>query len=526
MNESHQISRRHLLGGAAVVAGSLALGGKHSVLAQSISAQSIPATPQPGGSLSVAGSIDITDPDPQISNLLNHHYLAWEGLTGVTASGELKPMLAETYEASDDATTYTFTLRQGVKFQNGRDLTADDVKWSLDRIKDPGTRAFRGNDLKDVTIEVVDSQTVRLTSSTPNAALPAALASCFILAPESVDDDGKINGGIGTGPFVFQSWTPETETRFTRNPNYWMPGLPYLDEVVYQVIADSDARLTALRSQTIDIGSALPTLQLPLIAGDSSIVTQQTTANISAHLTFNWSNLQAPLDDIRVRQAIAYALNKQDLLTATVGTDGPGIVNNQLASPDDFWRLAVDDPFATPDLDQAKALLAEAGQDGGFSVSLVAWDVRRAPAEVIKEQLGEIGIDVELIFPPDFTSYLTELQANKYHLLYDESYPRDDPAYLFTFFDSANEQNIYYGTYGNPDVDAKLSEAIATADPDQRRAAYAAALQTLENEDISSLFTTSRRDVWGNLARVQNFVLGAGQLHRIDGGLAVTWLAS
>lgn len=518
------LGRRTVLAGAVGLAGALAVprAGQRWAAAR----QDAAATPRPGGTLTVSDSIDATDVDPQKSNEIYVFYAYVEGLTSIGDGGEVLPLLATEWQASPDAREYTFRLREGVPFHNGREVTADDVKWSLDRIKDPATVAQRGNDLRDVTVEVVDPLTVRLTSARPNAAVPALMASCFIMAPESVGADGVVTEPIGTGPFVFQSWRPEQEIRCRRNPAYWQAGLPYLDEVVYQIIPDPVARLTALRSGTIDVAANFAATDLPLVADDESIVTQLTTANIAGHLSFNMRQPKPPLDDVRVRRAIALALNKAELVVAAVGEGGPGQVNNQLWSEGSFWRLAVDDPFAEPNLDEARRLLAEAGVADGFATDLLTVFDGRPPAEVIQAQLRRIGVEAEVAYAPDFTTYVDRLQRDDYAMLYDSSYPRDDPAYTFTFFESTNPSNtIYYGSYGNPAVDALLAEAVATLDVDARRRAYAAALSKIQNEDVANVFVLSRQAVWGSRSDVRGFAPGRGPLHWAGGGLAQTWLS-
>src|SRR5262249_39331271 len=154
------------------------------------------------------------------------------------------------------------------------------------------------------------------------------------------------------------------------------------------------------RSATVDVAASINPTDLPLIASDPQITTALTTANIAGHVSFNWPSPPKPLDDVRVRQAIAHALNKSELVVAAVGAGGPGQVNNQLWSERDTWRLPVDDPFAAQDLDEARRLLAEAGVPDGFSTNVVTVFDGRPPAEVIQAQLRQIGIEVEIDFAP------------------------------------------------------------------------------------------------------------------------------
>lgn len=479
--------------------------------------------PRPGGTLTVSDSIDVTSVDPQVSNELGILYTYAEGLTGLSDAGELKPFLARSYEASTDAKSYLFRLRDGVKLHNGRTLTADDVKWSLERIKNPDTKAFRGNDLKAITVDVLDPLTVRIALPQPNAALPAILASCFILAPESAGADGKVTKPIGTGPFAFESWTPGQELRLGKHATYWRERMPYLDAVVYKPIPDSAARLTALRSGAVDIAASIAATDLPLIARDMAIKTQFTTPNIVSHLTFNTKNPVKPLDDPRVRRAVALVLDKRQFVVTAVGDNGPGRVNNQFWDDGDFWRLAVPDPFAMPDEAGAKRLLAEAGVSG-FSTNIVTWSSGRPLAEVAQARLRMLGITAQIDFLPDFASYLDRLKKYDYGMVLDSAFPRDDPAALMSFWDSQNANNLYRGGYGNPKVDMALAEANATADPAARKAAFARALNTVENEDVASVIVLSRKDAWANRTAVRGFTVGTGKLNRVDGGLAMTWL--
>jgi peptide/nickel transport system substrate-binding protein len=476
-------------------------------------------TPPAGGALTIADSIDLTSADPQVSNEIPIIYAYAEGLTSVGDDGQIKPLVSDSWDATPDATTYSFHLRGGVTFQNGRPLTADDVVWSLERIADPNTRAFRSNDLKNLTITAVDAQTVQITTPQPNAALPATLADCFIIAPESASAGGTVSQPIGTGPFAFQNWTPGQSLQLTRYDGYWR-GAPAVEAITYTPLPDPTARLNALRSGAVDIAASISATDLPLLARDQTIATSRETPNIIGHLTFNMRSPQKPLDDVRVRRAVGLALNKRDLVTTAVGDGGPGQVNNQFWSEGDFWRLSVADPFATPDLDTARTLLQQAGVAGGFKTTLLTWSDGRPLAEVIQAELRGIGVDAAITYAPDFATYQRDLEQYGYGLLVDSAFPRADPLQWFTFWQSTNSNNLYRGGYANPKVDALLAAAAATPDADQRRQDYAQALQILENDDVASLIFLTRKGVWANSTRVQGFTAGAGPLNRADGGVA------
>jgi len=488
-------------------------------------AQAQPSTPASGGTLHIADSIDLTSPDPQASNEIPIIYAYAEGLTSLGDDGQVKPFLADAWDVSSDATTYTFHLHAGVTFQNGRPLTGDDVVWGLQRIQDPATKAFRGNDLKGMQIAALDSTTIQIVTPAPNAALPATLTDCFIIAPESVGSDGSVSQPVGTGPFALQKWTPGSSLQLSSYAGYWR-GKPYLDAIEYTPLPDPTARLNALRSGAVDLTASVTPTDLPLLLNDSSITTALATPDIIGHLTFNLHNPQHPLDDVRVRRAIASALNKRDLVTAVAGDNGPAQINNQFWSEGDYWRLPVPDPFATQDLSGARALLQEAGRSNGFSTSILTWADGRPAAEVVQAELRTIGIDASIDYAPDFATYQQRLQTYSYGMLVDSAFPRADPLQWFTFWQSTNSNNVYRGGYANPNVDALLAAGAATPDGDQRRQDYAQALRTIENDDVASVVFLTRKDVWASSSRVHGFTPGSEPLNRADGGVASIWISA
>lgn len=484
-----------------------------------------PETREPsyGGTVTYADRIDITSIDPQVSNEIPILYAFAEGLTSLGDDGEIEPFLASGWEVNDEATAYSFSIREGIRFHNGRRLTGADVVWSLNRIIDPDTAAFRGNDLSEVTVELVDAMTVRLTLPTPNAALPALLASSFIIAPESVNDDGTITRPIGTGPFSVVEWLPGQEMRLTRHEQYWREGLPYLDNLVYRIITDPNAALNALRSQSVEMAPINAT-DIPLIADDDAITIEPTVLNIIGHFTFNLAQPQVPLDDVRVRRAIALAISKNDLLTITIGDAGIGRVNNQFWDTGDFWRLPVEDNFAEADLDSARELLQEAGVSDGFETSILTWADGRPAAEVLQATLAELNISAEIVYATDFPTYRDKLIELDFGILLDSAFPREDPSAHFSFWDCDNPSNIFRASYCNRQVDQFLNAGISTPNNDRRREAYTSALDTISNQDVASVIYLSRKQAWGVRSNVRDFAPGTGKLNRIDGGIAEAWV--
>jgi ABC-type transport system substrate-binding protein len=158
----------------------------------------------------------------------------------------------------------------------------------------------------------------------------------------------------------------------------------------------------------------------------------------------------------------------------------------------------------------------------GFETTLVTWADGRATAEVIQATLQPFGITVQIDYQPDFQSYRARLETYDYGMLLDTAFPRTDPATLLTFWNSSNPNNVLRGGYSNPNVDTLLAQGIATTDADARKVIYTEMLNIVQYQDVASVLMVTRNAVWGVRSNVQGFVIGAGQLNRVDGGMSVT----
>lgn len=517
--QSSRVSRRAVLGGAAASGAALL-----APLGPTAAAQS-ESTPEPkrGGTFVVATNSD-PGPNPLVSDAYWIHGLYAEALTSIDEKGQIVPFLAEGWDVSPDVTTFTFTLRDSITLHNGRPLTSDDVKWSLERIKDPANQSFYGGFLANVTIDAPDSKTVRLTSSVPDVTLPAVAMFCPVVAPESFSAEGTPGQLIGTGPFVFDEYIAGEEIRTHRNDAYWR-GAPYLDGVVVKTVPDPQARATALRSGSVDSVYLFAATQTPLIADDPSLMMQRQLFPYTTTLIFNVKNPQGPLADPRVRRAVALGLDRQEMLDAFVGPGGPGQVANQPYGPDDFWRLDLPDEFVSRDVDSARQLLAEAGVADGFSTSVMSVPDFRILAEVAQAQLSELGIQVEIEINPDFASEAT--RAAQYDWAMDASvwYPWFDPAIQFGWF-NPSLGSFYAGGYADPEFGGLLDEARSITDVPTRKSLYIQAMNKLFHQDVVMLFlftynavTVTRGDVRGYNAAIPHLNPAS------DGfGLRAAWL--
>ena len=327
----------------------------------------------------------------------------------------VEPDLAERWEEPDD-TTYVFHLRQGVKWHNkppvnGREFVAEDVKFTLDRF-----RSEKGNPsryfLDSVDrVEVVDRYTVKLVLHEPFVWLLDILASAtsmWIIAPEVVQQYGdlkKVETAIGTGPFILEHYEPNVKTVFRRNPDYFRPGLPYVDGVEWLVVEDESTGLAMYRTGQLDAGPGLQwdVRQADLDTLKQSHPTLRFQDMLANNATTIWMRTdKSPFTDVRVRRAMSHAIDRQGVIEAVWmrGELSPAVPRG-LAE----WSLPIDQlgegaKYYRYDPQEARRLLAEAGYAKGFKTALNATggygrDLLDA-AQLVQRYLKEVGIEVEL----------------------------------------------------------------------------------------------------------------------------------
>ena len=292
-------------------------------------------------------------------------YNIYEGLYKFDYEGNLNPCLATDVEISDDASVYTFTIREGVKFHDGSDLDAADVVYSLKRaagLLDTQDGTALVSELDPISAVAVTSDgRVEVTLEVSNCELLSYFTTGII--PEGYDNCQK--APVGTGPFKFESYMPGQSVVLVKNENYWQSGFPYLDKVTFKVCADMDAGLTELANGSIDI--------FPYLTTDRADQLDPAKYNILSNGSnmvqiFALNNAVEPLNDVRVRQAISYAINRKDVISVTM--DGAGVELTTAMSPamGSYYDTSLDGTY-DQDIEKAKSLLAEAGYEKGFDIT-------------------------------------------------------------------------------------------------------------------------------------------------------------
>lgn len=398
---------------------------------------------------------------------------------------EMEPALASDWTVSEDLLTWTFTLREGVTFHNGAELTAEDVKASYDRIIDEElNNAFRFAAVEEVV--VVDPLTVDIVLNRP---APNLLTSIGSFKGMAILDSDDIAGGTdltqeanGTGPFALESFTPGDSLVLTAHEDYWRDGLPLLDGVEYRFIPEASVKLTNLQSGDVDWVDSVPPERLEQLEESEDVTIGRTAGNDYWYMATNQA--REPFDDPDVRRAIAFALDPVDIAQAALFD---AATPNETAIPESsFWYLD-HAPFGQ-DVDQASQLLADAGLADGFTMDLMVtneYPETVDAAQVIAAQLAEVGITVE-IRTLDFSTWLDEQgQGNfdSFMLGWLGNIDPDD----FYYAQHHSEGGFNFHGYANPEVDELLDAGREEVDEDARKDIYDQAA-TMIVDDASYIY--------------------------------------
>lgn len=454
-------------------------GGTTTQTSSSTTTETKPDDSQPvdGGILKVGVNADAVGLDPHLASAASSARIIeqiYNGLLRMNLKeyGKVEPDLAESWTISDDGKIYTFKLVQGVKFHNGREMTSDDVKYSLERIMNPKTGSPRAYMFSKVNkIETPDPYTVVITLKEPYAPLLTNLASPLnaIVPKEVVEKNGDLNQvAVGTGPFKFVKWVPQNSIELVKNPDYYVKGLPHLDGITFRPIADDTARTTAIRTGDVDFIESVPQKDIDILKKDSNVNVQGGPGTWYDYVGINVT--KKPFNDVRVRQAMAWAVNRQEIVD--ISLFGYGTVINGGPIPKGHWAYA-DFKAYGPDLEKAKQLLAEAGYPNGFKATIkVGADYKSqvSIAQVLKEQLKPLGIELD-VQPIEWGLFLDQWNKKKFDLVVLGWIGAVDPDdWLYAQFHSGEKWNAY--GFSDKKVDELLEKGQVETDQAKRAAIY------------------------------------------------------
>ena len=487
-------------------------------------------TPQKGGEMIVAYKDDLATLDPAIGYDWTNwpaEKMVFDGLLDYDSSTTITPRLADSLpEVSADATVYTFKLRKGVKFHNGREVVAEDAAYSITRVLDPstgspgagfylgilGAQEFVDGKAASVEgIKVLDPYTVQFTLSAPDVTFlnKMALNFAFIVPREEVEKAGENFGHapVGTGPYTLKEWVSGQYLVFERNPNYFYEGLPYLDKITIQVGVAPDVALLRLEKGEIQLmGDPPPGADWARIVADPAwedrleIQPQVSTIYIAINTT------AAPFDSVQVRQALNHAIDKQRIVQLL---NGRATVADQILPP---LMPGYDDTYAGYEYnpDKATALLTEAGYAEGFesSIECIAVDPQPKLCESFQQDLAKIGIKLTIntLAAPNV---IEDAGNGKNPLTWSgglawiQDYPDPDDFYAPILGCDSNVPGGWnWSRYCNEELHARSQELLGMVDRQLRLDAYKPFFKALMDDAV-----------WVPVINGQYTIAHSGKLH-------------
>ncbi len=411
----------------------------------------------------------------------------FEGLMKPTSTGDLTPAVAESYTVSEDRLTYTFTLREGVKFHNGDEVTAEDVVYSINRCADTtdGTPLVEAFSVIQ-SVEAVDARTVAITISEPSNEFISYMTTAILPA----DYDQQDTAPVGTGPFKFVSRAAQDNIVLEKFDEYW--GTPaYLDKVTFKIMENADSLIMSLQSGAIDLCSHLTSTQVAQLGDDFYVA--EGTMNLVQALYLN--NAEKPFDDVRVRQALCYAVDKQGIIDLAFNGYGSPIGSSMYPAFGKYFDESLTN-YYTKDVEKAKSLLAAAGYPNGFEMTITVpsnYQPHIDTAQVLVEQLKEIGVTakIELV---EWGTWVSDVYSGRQFqsTVVGVDASNMTARALLERFTSDYAKNFI--NYNNADYDALFQQALTTYDDAEQTAIYKAMEKNL-TENAANVYIQDLADL-------------------------------
>jgi peptide/nickel transport system substrate-binding protein len=463
-----------------------------------------------GGALKVQQVADIVSVNPYLSRAAVDRVLMdtlFSGLLAYDAQMNAIPDLAESWSVPDDR-TYVFRLRKGAAFHNGRPVTAEDVKWSIEKIYEVGNKGQWANYIPGITrIDAIDAGTVKLTLEKPNAVLLGNLPYASILPKEAYETIDT--SPVGAGPFRFVERVPGQYLRVARNEKYWDQSVNYPDQITFSFASEESTQVANLQSGAVDLHGWIPISRVPELKQNARFKLYDTGEGTLGWLGVLLNTARAPLDNKKLRQAIAHGINK-DVIHKTV-FHGLGTPDNGYL-PKGHWAHVPDSELGGYRYDpgRARQLLAEAGHPNGLELT---WTIGTLfpeftrYAELAQQDLAKVGIRVKLR-SIEWATYVQEVTGQRnFELASDGFGGRVDPdLQLGVAFGPNSSGNKMRWVV--PRVTELFELGRSTTDQARRKQHYAE-LQRQLVEDVPAIRLNSWPLVWGAQPKVGGIQLTA-----------------
>lgn len=489
--------------------------------------------PKRGGALTMAIRKDLTHMNPLVGTRSTDQSirdLVFEPIVGVDARGNIQSNLAETWEISSDAKLYTFHLRKGVKFHNGREMTADDAKFSIDYTIDPKNGAYGYNNLAIVErADATDKYTLKVYLKKPS---PAFLSSLTNIQSFSVIPKGSLQEGVGrpaifppgTGPFKFVEWKPQQQIIFERYGDYWGQKA-HVDRLMLRPISSAMVRFTALRTGDVDIAEDTPREWVRQIIEGKTKGMQYVAATHAGLRLIRFNVAAPPFDNKKLRQAVAHALDKKEILAAAYF--GFGELSDQRYPRGHTWYIEAI-PAYSYNPEQARALLKEAGYKGqAVEILIENAEVNETEAATMQAQLKKVGVNAK-VKVLESGSYTQTARRGEFEIRPGGGSFDDDPSITYSpqltcEKDTKRRQNNQSG-YCDKEMDALLEKAEVELNPERRKALFKQIIAKML-EDIPELYMGFVPRFFTVRDHVKNFTTDRdGSFRWWGGGLNHTWL--
>ena len=467
--------------------------------------------------LRVATTANITTWDPVLSFSTEALYLAnvYEGLTRISPDGTAEPLLAESWEHSDDGLTWTFFLKEGVTFHTGESFNAEAARASIEAVKERGGASFIWAPVDSV--EAVDEYTLQLNLAyaAPMELIAGSTYGAWMVSPTAIEaaasDASFFESGVsaGTGPFMIESYTPDEEVLLTRFEDYHGGFDDQVDKVLLSIVPEAVQQQLLFEGGDVDLALRMPLEATAEFAGQEGYTTVSEPSWFQYIAYFN--TLRPPLDDPKVRQALSYAVPYQDIIDVAVlgqGTQSRGPV------PRGVWPFSEETPQYSYDLEMARQLLDEAGYGDGFSLRLTYAAENEIEARLVpllKSSFAEIGVDLQLE-AIQFNQQWEEAKADPanaqdmFVVLYWPTYADAGTDNLWSLFHSSETPFFNLSYWNSPDYDELIDTAatLQVTDPDTSFGMYQEA-QDLLVEEAPGVFFFDADAVYVVPDRVKNF---------------------
>lgn len=508
-----KISRRTLLASGALLGGAILVPGQ--VLAQA---------PQPmsGGTLRIAMPFNPAALDPMTGRNVpdfNALYAIFDALIAFDpATLELKPMLAKDWTFTDP-TTLVLNLADGVKFHDGSPFNAEAVKFNLERSMNDPRSNVRSDLISVKAVEVSGPNQVTIRLKRPNYSLPTILTGRVgcIVSPASIKAaaDGNVDRKpVGTGPFKFVEWRDNDMIRVAKNTDYWQAGLPYLDGIDFRIINELNTAARTVTAGESDLALNMAAQQIATARRVSGLSAEANPSMIFFTLMMNFA--KPPLNDVRVRQAMNYAINRDELnQVLLLGLGEP----TSTMFPKTFWAVDAETAhFYQHDPDKARSLLAEAGYPNGLEIETWSWPDQTSiqRIEVVGNQLEQVGIRLKITpSPPQVVNQLFYIEGKGSMILNPQGGWLDPSQTYERLFGASGQFNA--GKMEDPKFRELLDATGTSADPAARKAAFAALQRFVVEQALHLPLVTSAAMSIRN-QKVKDFVydrLHSPRFHRV-----------